>query len=111
MPKTGIVSDEVIIDKIYLIRGQKVMLDRDLALLYGVTTGNRNKAVKRNTKRFPDDFMFQLTKDEFESLIFQIGTSSWGSIRKLALAFTEQGVAILSSKPAFCTTPDAMIFE
>lgn len=77
------------------------MLDKHLANLYGVTTGNLNKAVKRNVKRFPEDFMFQLTEKEFENLIFQIGTSSWGSIRKLPLAFIEQGVVILSSKPAF----------
>jgi len=92
-----VIPDEVVIDKIYLIRGQKVMLDRDLALLYGVTTGNLNKAVKRNTKRFPDDFMFQLTKDEYENLILQIGTSSWGGTRKMPFAFTEHGVATLSS--------------
>jgi len=73
------------------------MLDRDLAILYGVTTGNLNKAVKRNIERFPEDFMFQLTKDEFQNLIFHFGRSSWGGIRKLPCAFTEQGVAMLSS--------------
>ena len=76
---------------------QKIMLDKDLAGLYGVTTGNLNKAVKRNPKRFPDDFMFQLTKEEFKNLIFQIGISSWGGTRKMPHAFTEQGVAMLSS--------------
>ena len=65
-----------IISKIFLIRGKKVMLDKDLAKLYGVSTGNLNKAITRNPKRFPDDFMFQLTKDEFDNLIFQNGTSS-----------------------------------
>ena len=60
-------------NKIYVIRGQRVMLDRDLAELYGVTTGNLNKAVKRNIRRFPPDFMFQLTKEEWDSLRFQIG--------------------------------------
>lgn len=70
------ISDETIINKIYFIRGQKVMLDRDLAELYSVTTGNLNKAVKRNLNRFPDDFMFQLTEEEFKNLIFQSGTSS-----------------------------------
>ena len=92
-----LVPDETIISKIHLLRGQKIMLDKDLAGLYGVTTGNLNKAVKRNLKRFPDDFMFQLTKEEFKNLIFQIGTSSWGGTRKTPYAFTEQGVAMLSS--------------
>jgi hypothetical protein len=73
------------------------MLDKDLAVSYGVTTGNLNKAVQRNIKRFPEDFMFQLTKKEFDDLIFQSGTSSWGGTRKLPYAFTEQGVAMLSS--------------
>lgn len=76
-----LVPDETIISKIHLLRGQKIMLDKDLAGLYGVTTGNLNKAVKRNLKRFPDDFMFQLTKEEFKNLIFQIGTSGWGGTR------------------------------
>jgi hypothetical protein len=92
-----VIPDEIVMNKIYLIRGVKVMLDKDLAELYGVTTGNLNKAVNRNIIRFPDDFMFRLTKKEFENLIFQIGTSSWGGTRKLPYAFTEQGVAMLSS--------------
>jgi hypothetical protein len=91
------IPDEKIINKIYLIREVKVMLDKDLAGLYGVSTGNLNKAVNRNIKRFPDDFMFQLTKEEFDNLMFQTGTSSWGGTRKLPNAFTEQGVAMLSS--------------
>ena len=82
--------------KIFTIRNQSVMLDRDLAELYGVTTGNLNKAVKRNSERFPNDFMFQLSKEEFD-LIFQNGTSSWGGTRKMPYAFTELGVAMLSS--------------
>ena len=82
--------------KIYFIKDEKVMLDRDLAELYGVLTGNLNKAVKRNIKRFPDDFMFQLTKEEFKTLKFQFGISSWGGTRSLPYAFTEQGVAMLS---------------
>ena len=90
------IPDEVVMNKIYFIRSQKVMLDRDLAELYGVTTGNLNKAVKRNAKRFPEDFMFQLNKEEFDNLIFQIGRSRWGGTRKLPNAFTEQGVAMLS---------------
>jgi len=97
MAKNLTVPDEAIINKIYLIRGHKVMLDRDLAELYDVTTGNLNKAVKRNLLRFPEDFMFQLTQKEFKDLIFQNGTSSWGGTRKLPSAFTEQGVAMLSS--------------
>lgn len=89
---------EVIQDKIYLIRGQKVILDRDLAQLYGVTTGNLNKAVKRNLDRFPEDFMFQLTIEEANASRFQIGTLKKGeNIKYLPYAFTEQGVAMLSS--------------
>ena len=72
------------------------MLDEDLAELYGVTTGNLNKAVKRNISRFPDDFMVQLTKEEFDILLFQIGISSWGGRRTPPHAFTEQGVVMLS---------------
>ena len=91
---------QVIQSKIYEIRGQRVMLDRDLAELYHVRTGNLNKAVKRNMRRFPPDFMFQLDKEEFvklkNDLIFQNGTSSWGGTRKLPFAFTEQGLAMLS---------------
>lgn len=86
----------VIQNKIYEIRGLRVMLDRDLATLYGVTTSALNQAVKRNIKRFPDDFMFQLTNQEFANLKSQIVTSNWGGIRKLPHAFTEQGVAMLS---------------
>ena len=86
----------VIQNKIYEIRGQRVMLDRDLAELYGVTTGALNQAVKRNIRRFPADFMFQLTNQEFANLKSQIVTSSWGGIRKMPHAFTEQGVAMLS---------------
>ncbi len=83
-----IISDEIIMNKIFLIRGVKVMLDKDLAELYGVETRNLNKAVNRNIKRFPDDFMIRLTKEEFNNLMFQIGTSSWGGTRKLPYAFT-----------------------
>lgn len=84
---------------IYEIRGYKVMLDSDLAKLYGVQTFNLNKAVKRNLERFPKDFMFQLTKDEYESLIFQFGISKSkrGGRRFMPYVFTEQGVAMLSS--------------
>lgn len=89
-------SDEFILQKIYYIRNQKVMLDKDLAELYHVTTGNLNKAVNRNLKRFPDDFMFQLNASEFKNLKFQNGISSWGGTRKLPFAFTENGMAMLS---------------
>ncbi len=92
-----IVPVEVIENKILLIRGQKVMLDKELARLYGVETFNLNKAVKRNIDRFPPDFMFQLSKKEFKNLTFQFGISRWGGTRKLPYAFTEQGVAMLSS--------------
>ena len=90
---------QTIQSKIYEIRGQRVMLDRDLAELYQVTTGNLNKAVKRNIRRFPPDFMFQLTKDEFNrlksDLIFQNGTSNWGGNRYLPFAFTREGIAMM----------------
>ncbi len=89
------ITCEVISNKIYLIRDKKVMLDEDLAELYGVTTGNLNKAVIRNISHFPEDFMFQLTKEEFDNLLFQIGRSSWGGRRTLPRAFFEQGVAML----------------
>lgn len=84
---------------IYVIRGQKVMIDSDLAQLYGVETKALNRKVRRNLVRFPEDFMFQLTKEEFENLKCQIGTSSsgWGGNRKQPLVFTENGVAMLSS--------------
>jgi phage regulator Rha-like protein len=101
MPKSSLpipaISEETIVEKIFVIRGQKVMLDRDLAEMYGVETASLNRAVKRNFTRFPDDFMFQLSKEEFQNLIYQIGTSSWGGTRKLPYVFTEQGVAMLSS--------------
>lgn len=84
-------------DKIYTIRGVQVMLDRDLAELYGVTTGNLNLSVKRNLNRFPEQFMFQLKKDEFENLILQNARSRWGGTRKPPYVFTEHGVLMLSS--------------
>lgn len=86
---------QVIQNKIFEIRGYKVILDKDLAELYDVTTSNLNKAVKRNLDRFPEDFMFQLNNKEFD-LIFQNGTSSWGGTRKLPYAFTEHGIAMLA---------------
>ena len=79
------------------LRGEKVLLDSDLARLYGVTTSNLNKAVSRNRGRFPADFMFRLTAEEARNLRFQFGISSWGGRRAFPYAFTEQGVAMLSS--------------
>ena len=93
----SIITSEVIISKIYLIRNQKVMIDSDLAELYGVDTKVLNQAVKRNIERFPEDFMIQLTSKEFENLKSQFVTSSWGGRRTLPYVFTEQGVAMLSS--------------
>jgi len=96
----GIVRQDIIEKKIFLIRGLNVMLDNDLAELYGVTTGNLNKAVNRNLDRFPEDFMFRLTKKELKNLRFHFGmsslrsqfvTSSWGGRRYSPYAFTEQG--------------------
>lgn len=92
-----IIPSERIIGKIYIIRNRKVMLDKDLAELYGVPTKVFNQAIKRNTKRFPEDFMFQLNKEEFKNLRSQIVTSSWGGTRYQPLVFTEQGVAMLAS--------------
>ena len=92
-----IVPQEVIINKIYLIRNEKVMLDRDLAVLYAIETKQLKRAVRRNAQRFPEDFMFELTKEEFDHLRSQIDTSSWGGTRYSPMAFTEQGVAMLSS--------------
>ena len=95
MPTTVLM--EKITSKIFLVRKQKVMLDRDLAELYGVETKVLKQAVKRNIDRFPHDFMFELTSDEFQNLRSQIVTSSWGGTRYIPMAFTEQGVAMLSS--------------
>lgn len=108
MPKqTSLIPIARIARSIFLIRGQKVMLDADLAILYGIGVGRLNEAVKRNKERFPDDFMFQLTNEEFNDFKAQIATanlksqfaisSSWGGRRHPPYAFTEQGVAMLSS--------------
>ncbi|MBC7826134.1 MAG: ORF6N domain-containing protein [Chitinophagaceae bacterium] len=98
------ITETTIIERIHVIRGIKVMLDNDLAEMYGVPTHRLNEAVKRNLSRFPEDFMFQLDIDEFEILISQIAISrfhedkkNWGGRRKPPYAFTEQGVAMLSS--------------
>jgi len=93
-----LIPQEVIETKIYLIRGQKVMLSMDLAMLYRVPTMRLNEQVKRNIKRFPNDFMFQLIDEEYEILKSQIAISRWGGARRAnPYAFTEQGVAMLSS--------------
>lgn len=97
MSKLLILPEKKITDRIYMVRGQKVMLDQDLAELYDVETRRLNEQVKRNFDRFPEDFMFQLAENEYENLISQNATSSWGGRRKLPFAFTEQGVAMLSS--------------
>lgn len=126
MEKILPIPQDIIQQKIYFIRGEKVMFDRDLAVLYGVETKTLNRAVKRNIDRFPVDFMFQLNSKEAEifsryqfgtlnedddkslrsqvvtlkkteNLKYQIGTSSWGGKRKPSYVFTEQGVAMLSS--------------
>lgn len=94
---------------IRVIRGQQVMLDRDLAELYGVETKRLNEQVKRNIERFPEDFMFQLTSNEFDNLKSQFATSSWGGVRKLPYAFTEQGVAMLSGVWKSTTAVEANI--
>ena len=91
-----LISEEHIIHRIFTIRNRQVMLDSDLAQLYGVTTSRLNEQVKRNIERFPEDFMFRLTPDEWQNLKSQIATSSWGGRRKLPNVFTEQGISTLS---------------
>jgi len=93
----NVVPMEQIAGKILLTRGQKVILDKDLAELYSVETRRLNEQVRRNKDRFPTDFMIQLSKEEFDNLKSHFATSSWGGRRKPPLAFTEQGVAMLSS--------------
>jgi len=96
--KTSLIQPGAIEQVILLIRGQRVMLDRDLAALYGVTTGNLNKAVQRNPERFPADFMFQLTPEEAEALSFHFGSLKRGQhFKYLPRVFTQEGVAMLSS--------------
>lgn len=97
MDNLNLVTDQVVVNKIYEIRGQKVMLDSDLAELYGVETKRINEQVSRNLTRFPPDFMYQLTNDEWVILKSQFATSRWGGRRKLPFVFTEHGVLMLSS--------------
>ena len=99
MPKHApilLLPDEVVMNKIYMIRGVKIMLDKDLAELYQVETKRLKEAVRRKNNRFPEDFMFELSEDEFENLRSQFASSSWGGLRYAPMAFTEQGVAMLS---------------
>jgi hypothetical protein len=93
----ALIIEQKILNKIYIIRGEKVMLDKDLAEMYGVETKVFNQSVRRNIDRFPKDFMFTLTEKEYENLRSQIVTSSWGGARYRPNVFTEQGVAMLSS--------------
>ena len=92
-----IISIEYITGLIYRIRGKKVILDRDLAKLYGVETKRLKEQVRRNIERFPEDFMYELSKGEYDNLRSQFATSSWGGARYLPMAFTEHGVLMLSS--------------
>lgn len=94
---TTFLAQETIERKIYYLRGAKIMFDRDLANLYGVTTSYLNRQVKRHIERFPQDFMFELSGAEFKNLICQFGTSSWGGTRKRPRAFTDYGILMLSS--------------
>ncbi len=91
------IPDEVLMNKIFLIRGLKVMIDSDIAELYEVETRRLNEQVKRNIERFPINFMFQLTKEEFDNLKSHFATSSWGGRRKLPYAFTEHGILMLAN--------------
>ena len=95
--QTDFIPIEKISSKIYLIRNEKVLIDSDLAELYGVETKTLKRAVRRHKDRFPNDFMFELSKEEFDNLRYQSGSSSWGGRRYPPYAFTEQGVAMLSS--------------
>lgn len=93
----SLIPIERIANQIYVVRGQKVILDSDLAMLYEVSTKRLNEQVTRNRERFPEDFMFRLSTQEFENLRSQSATSSWGGRRYPPRAFTEQGVAMISS--------------
>ncbi|WP_353079872.1 ORF6N domain-containing protein [Flavobacterium sp.] len=95
--ENSIIPNEVISDKIYFIRNQKVMLDKDLAGLFDVETKRINEQVRRNSLKFPEHFMFQLNENEYEILKSQFATSSWGGTRKLPYVFTEHGILQLSN--------------
>lgn len=95
--KTPTMQLTIIQQKILTVRGERVILDFDIAVLFGVETKQLKRAVRRNVDRFPDDFMFELTIEEWQNLRSQFGTSSWGGLRYLPYAFTEHGVTILAS--------------
>ncbi len=97
MDKSIMIPDEVIMNKILLVRDQKVMIDSDIGELYGIETRRLNEQVKRNSERFPENFMFQLTKEEFDNLKSQNATSSWGGRRKFPFVFTEHGILMLAN--------------
>ncbi|MEO5943792.1 MAG: ORF6N domain-containing protein [Ferruginibacter sp.] len=92
----ALVAEQKILNRIYVVRGQKIMIDEDLAEMYSVETRRLNEQVKRNIKRFPKDFMFALTQKEFDNLKSQNATSSWGGRRKLPNAFTENDAAMMN---------------
>ncbi len=96
MTKNDTFSDDVIIDKIHLIRGQKVIVDQHLAELYHVEVNQLRRAVRKNSALFAEDFVFELGKDEVETLVTRIGSPGWGSVKYAPMAFTEQGIAALS---------------
>jgi hypothetical protein len=99
------IPDDVIMKKIYLLRGSKVMMDRELAELYEIETKQLKRAFRRNISRFPEDFMFELSPEEFNDLRSQFGTSSWGGPRYIPMAFTEHGVIMLASYRKSQNTP------
>ena len=103
-------NEEIIASNIYTIRNQKVMLDFDLAEMYGLETKMLKRAVKRHIERFPEDFMFELTTEEFQNLRYQFGTSSWGGSRYPPFAFTEHGAVMLASILNSETAVKASIF-
>ena len=104
------VTEQLTISKIYIFRNQRVMMDFDLAEIYGVETRRLKEAVRRNIERFPEDFMFELTQDEFQNLRSQIATSSWGGSRYAPFAFTEHGAVMLASVLNSDTAAKASIF-
>ena len=103
-------TEESVISKIYIVRNQRVMMDFDLAEIYGIKTKVLNQAVKRNIQRFPEDFMFELTQSEFQNLRSQIVTSSWGGSRYAPFAFTEHDAVMLASVLNSETAIKASIF-
>ena len=106
MAENSLIPAERIEKAIYVLRGQRVLLDEDLAELYGVTTKRLNEQVKRNRVRFPSHFMFQLTMQEFTNLRSQIATSRWGGRRTLPYAFTEHGTVMLANESPLPTRAD-----